>query len=209
MCSHLRFSRESQMQDQVVAWNVAQYLDNTDLKKLYFCGAIPLLFYIARDENFWRCRVETLLERRIPDAVIGTAKNESWRLAYALLRRPGIAWRDKAWKKDNVLSVRILFSLGYEVKRGHTFLAAYYESIKILNFLVESDACSGLDSSDQPLVNTVKHKKIEAVRSLLSNPKIDIAKYGANALSATIQRAVDRSWRCTQAREHWILRQLV
>lgn len=189
------FSRQSQRMDNyIVVWNVTQYLDNATLKKLYLSSAIPSLLSVAKDENWWRSRVETLLKRRILDNVIGEAKNESWRLTYVQLENTNRAWRDEVWKKDNILTVRIILWLGSKINKGHVFLACYYESIKILNFLVENDICSTLGDYDQPLVVATKEKKVEIVRSLLSNPKIDIAKHGSRALGVTMSGSADASY---------------
>jgi hypothetical protein len=126
------------MEVQDIASNVASWLDNSTIKKLYVLGLLPSLASISKHASFWHSRVETLSGVRI-----SFCSGVDWKQTYQILLRELSSMSSPRsspnfWNsEDNALVSLLLLKMNYKPQDQAMCDAAGYGSVKILRFLLD------------------------------------------------------------------------
>lgn len=152
--------------DTAVTWNIARFLDNSDLEKVFMSDLMPHLIAVSKDERWWHARCETYIRRHLDFDSDG----DSWRVAYEIVTRPS---HTEIWnKEDNLLAVRMHSLLWQKPRNNDLLRAVEMRTPRIVRYLLSLSEVKIAPHSNHLLCRGIRSGCVEVVRALLSNPDI-------------------------------------
>lgn len=151
---------------------ILSYLPNKTLAVLHSLGVTPTLSVNARDQMFWKRRVETLLKKDLPSSLA-----RDWKRIYQSLvkRRNTMYLRDVS---DNIEAIQVLSYIGVTPSEGDLYFAVETNSVNLLSFIIQEGSLNlntqrnGLRRT--PLMVAAQYGSLDSVVLLLQDGRVDI-----------------------------------